>query len=28
VNAHKGSEIRIIHAIKSHRAARNRNISR
>jgi hypothetical protein len=27
VNAHKGGEIRVIHAIKNHRAARNRNIA-
>jgi hypothetical protein len=26
VDAHKGSEIRVIRAIKDHRAARNRNI--
>jgi hypothetical protein len=28
VDAHKGSEIRVIRAIKDHRAARNRNIAR
>jgi hypothetical protein len=28
VDAHKGSEIRVIRAIKDHRAARNRKVAR